>query len=83
VSPREADAFLDACRTEWGLPIDGLMSIPPAEDAPSPHFALLGMIAARHGITTLSMGMSGDYEAAIQMGATHVRLGSAIFGARG
>ena len=83
VSPREADAFLDACRTEWGLPIEGLMCIPPAEDPPSPHFALLGMIAARHGITTLSMGMSGDYEAAIQMGATHVRLGSAIFGARG
>jgi hypothetical protein len=58
------------------------MCIPPADDPPSPHFALLAQIAARHGLTTLSMGMSADYAAAIQLGATHVRVGSAIFGAR-
>jgi pyridoxal phosphate enzyme (YggS family) len=82
VSPAEADAFLARCRTEHGLAIEGLMCIPPAEDPPSPHFALLAKIAARNGLHGLSMGMSADYEAAIQLGATHVRVGSAIFGAR-
>ncbi|HEY5797242.1 MAG TPA: YggS family pyridoxal phosphate-dependent enzyme [Bosea sp. (in: a-proteobacteria)] len=83
VSPAEIDAFLDLCRVHHGLVIEGLMCIPPAEDPPSPHFALLAEIAARHGLRGLSMGMSADYEAAIQLGATHVRVGSAIFGARG
>lgn len=83
VSPSEIDAFLDLCRVNHGLVIDGLMCIPPADDPPSPHFALLAKIAGRHGLRGLSMGMSADYEAAIQLGATHVRVGSAIFGARG
>jgi hypothetical protein len=83
VAPGEADAFIRACREEHGLAVAGLMCIPPAEDPPSAHFALLGQIARRNGLTTLSMGMSADYEAAIQLGATHVRVGSAIFGARG
>ncbi|HEV2552272.1 MAG TPA: YggS family pyridoxal phosphate-dependent enzyme [Bosea sp. (in: a-proteobacteria)] len=83
VSPSAIDAFLESCRAQHGLVIDGLMCIPPAEDPPSPHFALLAKIAARHGLRGLSMGMSADYEAAIQLGATHVRVGSAIFGARG
>ena len=82
VSPSEIDAFLELCRVHHGLVIDGLMCIPPAEDPPSPHFALLAKTAARHGLRGLSMGMSADYEAAIQLGATHVRVGSAIFGAR-
>lgn len=83
VLPGEADAFLEVCRSRYGLTIAGLMCIPPAEDPPSPHFALLGKIARRNGLAILSMGMSADYEAAIQLGATHVRVGSAIFGARG
>ncbi len=83
VSPAEIDGFLESCRVHHGLLIEGLMCIPPAEDPPSPHFALLAKIAARHGLRGLSMGMSADYEAAIQLGATHVRVGSAIFGARG
>ena len=83
VMPAEADAFIDACRVRWGLTVDGLMCIPPADEPPSPHFALLYKIAARHGLRTLSMGMSVDFEAAIQLGATHVRVGSAIFGERG
>ncbi|WP_082610049.1 YggS family pyridoxal phosphate-dependent enzyme [Bosea sp. Root381] len=83
VSPSQIDAFLLRCRDGHGLAIDGLMCIPPAADPPSPHFALLAKIAARHGLKGLSMGMSADYEAAIQLGATHVRVGSAIFGARG
>ena len=82
IPPREADAFLAACRDRWGLAVSGLMCIPPAEEPPSPHFALLATIAQRNGLTTLSMGMSADYEAAIQLGATHVRVGSAIFGHR-
>jgi pyridoxal phosphate enzyme (YggS family) len=82
VPTAQADAFIDACRSRWGLAVDGLMCIPPAEDPPSPHFALLGEIARRHGLTSLSMGMSADFEAAIQLGATHVRVGSAIFGTR-
>ncbi len=83
VLPGEADAFLELCRSRYRLTIAGLMCIPPAEDPPSPHFALLGKIAKRNGLAILSMGMSADYEAAIQLGATHVRVGSAIFGARG
>jgi pyridoxal phosphate enzyme (YggS family) len=83
ISPREVDGFLEACRVRHGLVVTGLMCIPPADEPPSPHFALLAKIAARHGLSGLSMGMSADYEAAIQLGATHVRVGSAIFGARG
>ncbi len=83
VMPAEVDAFLARCRDVHGLAIEGLMCIPPAEDAPSPHFGLLAKIASRNGLKGLSMGMSADYEAAIQLGATHVRVGSAIFGARG
>jgi pyridoxal phosphate enzyme (YggS family) len=82
VGPRDADDFIRRCREEYKLPIVGLMCIPPAEEHPAPHFALLGEIAKRHGLAQLSMGMSGDYEMAIQMGATHVRVGTAIFGVR-
>ena len=82
VSPADADAFLRACRDVYGLVVEGLMCIPPAADLPSPHFALLAAIAKRNGLPTLSMGMSGDFEPAIQLGATHVRIGTAIFGAR-
>lgn len=82
VMPKEADAFLASCQTEFGLAIEGLMCIPPFDEPPSPHFALLGEIARRHGLETLSMGMSADYGAAIQLGATHVRVGTAIFGGR-
>jgi pyridoxal phosphate enzyme (YggS family) len=82
VARAEAADFLRACREEWNLPVYGLMCIPPAEDDPRPHFALLAELAARHGLSTLSMGMSGDFETAIAMGATHVRVGSAVFGAR-
>lgn len=83
ILPEEADDFLRACREERGLEIEGLMCIPPAEELASPHFALLAEIAKRNGLKVLSMGMSADYELAIQMGATHVRVGSAIFGGRG
>jgi PLP dependent protein len=83
VMPAEADAFIAACRERWSLGIEGLMCIPPADEPPSPHFGLLHKIAARHGLNALSMGMSADFEAAIQLGATHVRIGSAIFGERG
>jgi pyridoxal phosphate enzyme (YggS family) len=82
VVPVEADAFIASCRGEYGLVIDGLMCIPPAEDPPSPHFGLVNRIAARNGLTMLSMGMSSDFPAGIQLGATHVRVGTAIFGAR-
>ncbi|MBD8891641.1 YggS family pyridoxal phosphate-dependent enzyme [Roseibium litorale] len=82
IPPREADAFIKLCRDEIGLTITGLMCIPPVEDAPGPHFALLQKIAARNGLDGLSMGMSSDYETAIGFGATHVRVGSAIFGHR-
>lgn len=81
VMPAEADAFLAECR-ELGLTVEGLMCIPPAEEEPSLHFALLAKIAKRNGIAGLSMGMSGDFETAIAQGATHVRVGSAIFGER-
>jgi len=83
VAPGEADAFIAACRDKYGLSISGLMCIPPVNDAPAPHFALTAKIAARNGLKLLSMGMSADYAVAIAMGATHVRVGSAIFGARG
>ncbi|KJC61913.1 alanine racemase [Bradyrhizobium sp. LTSPM299] len=82
VAPQDADAFLAACRETYGLTISGLMCIPPVDDAPAPHFALTAKIAARNGLTNLSMGMSADFAVAIEMGATHVRVGSAIFGAR-
>jgi PLP dependent protein len=82
VMPTEADAFIAACRETHGLNVAGLMCIPPAGEPPSPHFGLLVKIAKRNGLRTLSMGMSADFEAAIQLGATHVRVGSAIFGAR-
>jgi len=82
ISPAEADAFLQLCRGELDLPVVGLMCIPPAEEDPAPHFALLRSLAARHGLAVLSMGMSGDYEIAVELGATHVRVGTAIFGAR-
>ncbi len=82
VLPEEADRFIASCRKDYGLEISGLMCIPPVDDQASPHFALLNMIAKRNGIGVLSMGMSGDFELAIQLGATHVRVGSAIFGHR-
>jgi pyridoxal phosphate enzyme (YggS family) len=83
IAPAAAPDFLRACREEWDLPVEGLMCIPPAEGDPRPHFAVLAALAARHGLRTLSMGMSADFEAAIAEGATHVRVGSAIFGGRG
>jgi hypothetical protein len=82
VAPAEADGFIARCRDHYGLQISGLMCIPPLNDAPAPHFALTAKIAARNGLTNLSMGMSADFAVAIQFGATHVRVGSAIFGAR-
>jgi hypothetical protein len=82
VLPEEADAFVERCRTVHGLAIDGLMCIPPADEVAAPHFALLAKIAKRLGLATLSMGMSADFETAIAFGATDVRVGSAIFGAR-
>ncbi len=82
VAPAEADGFIAACRDKHGLTISGLMCIPPVDDAPAPHFALTAKIAARNGLTKLSMGMSADFAIAIQFGATHVRVGSAIFGHR-
>jgi pyridoxal phosphate enzyme (YggS family) len=82
VLPQDADAFLTKCRDQYGLSIAGLMCIPPLEEAPAPHFALTAKIAARNGLQLLSMGMSADYPVAIAMGATHIRVGSAIFGAR-
>ncbi|HZD89742.1 MAG TPA: YggS family pyridoxal phosphate-dependent enzyme [Pseudolabrys sp.] len=82
VLPADADLFLTACRDTYGLEIGGLMCIPPLEEAPGPHFALTAKIAKRNGLKLLSMGMSADFAAAIQLGATHVRVGSAIFGER-
>jgi hypothetical protein len=83
VMPAEAEGFITECRDRLGLPIIGLMCVPPIEEEPSPHFALLREIARRNGLTVLSMGMSADFEKAIRFGATHVRVGTAIFGARG
>ena len=82
VLPEETDAFVARCRETHGLAIDGLMCIPPADEAPAPHFALLQKIARRLGLASLSMGMSGDFETAIRFGATDIRVGSAIFGTR-
>jgi pyridoxal phosphate enzyme (YggS family) len=82
VAPGDADDFIARCRETYGLTISGLMCIPPVDDAPAPHFALTAKIAARNGLTGLSMGMSADFAIAIQFGATHVRVGSAIFGRR-
>ena len=83
VSPREAGGFIAYARDELGLPVIGLMCIPPLEDDAAPHFALLKKIADENGLSSLSMGMSGDFEIAIRFGATHVRIGTAIFGGRG
>jgi hypothetical protein len=83
VPPAEADALIEQCRETWKLPLVGLMCIPPEDDNPAPHFALLATIARRHGLAQLSMGMSADFETAIRLGATHVRVGTAIFGTRG
>ena len=82
VAPGEADSFIALCRDALGLSIEGLMCIPPADEPPGPHFALLAKIAARNGLAELSMGMSADFETAIRFGATSVRVGSALFGAR-
>jgi uncharacterized pyridoxal phosphate-containing UPF0001 family protein len=82
VLPQDADAFLAACRDKYRLTIAGLMCIPPLQEAAGPHFALTAKIARRNGLKLLSMGMSADFAAAIQLGATHVRVGSAIFGER-
>ena len=82
VLPGEADRFIAECRETHGLAISGLMAIPPLDEEPALHFALLDKIARRNGIAKLSMGMSGDFETAIALGATHVRLGTAIFGDR-
>ncbi len=83
IAPEACDAFLAECRDVHGLTVDGLMCIPPADEPPAPHFALLREIARRNALAGLSMGMSADFETAVALGATHVRVGSAIFGARG
>jgi pyridoxal phosphate enzyme (YggS family) len=82
IGPRQTDALVELCRSELGLQIEGLMCVPPVEEEPALHFALLRKIAERNGLEALSMGMSGDFETAIAFGATHVRVGSAIFGER-
>ena len=82
IAPKEAVTFVERCREVHGLEIEGLMCIPPADENPGPHFELLRKLAKQAGVDGLSMGMSGDYETAVQFGATHVRVGSAIFGAR-
>lgn len=82
VLPQDADGFLTACRERYGLAVVGLMCIPPHDEAPAPHFALTAKIARRNGLKLLSMGMSADFPTAIVFGATHVRVGTAIFGQR-
>ena len=82
VSVANADSLIAECRNKYGLQISGLMCIPPLNDAPDAHFELLAQIASRNDLKNLSMGMSGDFETAIKYGATHVRVGSAIFGTR-
>jgi PLP dependent protein len=82
IAPADADDFIAKCREAYGLTISGLMCIPPVDDAPAPHFALTAKIAKRNGLRQLSMGMSADFAIAIEFGATHVRIGSAIFGTR-
>ncbi len=83
VLPAELDAFVASCRDTHKLPIVGLMCIPPVDEEPALHFALLAKMAARNGLAKISMGMSADYETAIRLGATHVRVGTALFGHRG
>ena len=83
VLPAEVDAFVAACRDVHKLPVVGLMCIPPVDEEPSLHFALLAKMAARNGLDRVSMGMSADYETAVRLGATHVRVGTALFGSRG
>ena len=83
VLPAALDAFVAVCRDTHKLPIVGLMCIPPVDEEPAPHFALLAKMAARNGLAKISMGMSADYETAIRLGATHVRVGTALFGQRG
>jgi pyridoxal phosphate enzyme (YggS family) len=82
IAPQDADAFIRACRDDYKLPLVGLMCIPPVDEEPSLHFALLREIARRNGLAQLSMGMSSDYETAVEFGATLVRVGTAIFGSR-
>ncbi len=82
ILPAEVDAFVAACRDTWNLPVTGLMCIPPVDEEPAMHFALLAAMARRNGLAEVSMGMSGDFPSAIRFGATHVRVGTAIFGAR-
>ena len=82
ILPRDADNFIRSCKEEFELPVTGLMCIPPVADEPSPHFVFLSQIARRHGLDNLSMGMSSDYLVAARFGATHVRIGTAIFGSR-
>ncbi|MBI1683441.1 YggS family pyridoxal phosphate-dependent enzyme [Caulobacter hibisci] len=82
IIPAEADAFVAACRETYGLNVEGLMCIPPADEDPAPHFRMLADIAARNGVAKLSMGMSDDFEVAVACGATSVRVGSALFGSR-
>jgi pyridoxal phosphate enzyme (YggS family) len=82
ILPEKADAFIHLCRDDLGLPVEGLMCIPPVDEEPALHFALLEKIAKRNSLKALSMGMSADFETAITFGATHVRVGSAIFGSR-
>jgi pyridoxal phosphate enzyme (YggS family) len=82
MAPEDTAAFIALCRDELNLPVEGLMCIPPAEENPAPHFALLAKLAHENGLAKLSMGMSADFETAVKFGATHVRVGSAIFGAR-
>jgi pyridoxal phosphate enzyme (YggS family) len=83
IAPGDTVAFVERCRSVHGLSVEGLMCIPPFDDDPAPHFDLLRRLAATAGVKSLSMGMSADFEAAIEQGATHVRVGSAIFGVRG
>jgi uncharacterized pyridoxal phosphate-containing UPF0001 family protein len=82
IAPADLDAFLAACKEEYALPIAGLMCIPPVGGDPMPYFQRLKSLAMRNGVSCLSMGMSADFESAIAAGATHVRVGSAIFGER-
>ena len=82
VLPEAADGFIRSCRETYSLPIAGLMCLPPADEPPAPHFALTAKIAKRNGLKALSMGMSADFATAIELGATHIRVGTAIFGAR-
>jgi pyridoxal phosphate enzyme (YggS family) len=83
IAPAEVDAFVAACRDAYKLPVVGLMCIPPVDEEPALHFALLAKMAARNGLAAVSMGMSADYETAVKLGATHVRVGTALFGERG